>query len=756
MSYIPSNKLTIIQHNTNCSNQVLLSLFSSFNSKNLPHVVAIQEPFLYQNSPLNVPAYSLIFPPMNKDTKVRVCFYVLKSWEATISFSHLFFDRGDFCGISFTFKKAVFSRGFTSLSLYNVYNAHIDRTTRSVNHLLAFPPSPHPSLVLGDFNIHHQLSDPLRSLSKQEMELSSPYFDSAALNGYNLLNLPGSTTSLSPDPNKRNWVIDLTFANTSLMPLVQKWANSLPATGSDHTAIATTLALPNARASAPSPEWEKTPWPLLTPFIQNFTTSPLDFPSLNPDIEIWFDRNLAALMTPITTLTPTRKPSTWSKAWWSPNISELRRIFHAVSRSHKTGAATSGQLKQAKYAYFNAIKKAKSAHWNDFTANADRNQLWAAARLMKPKNQDTLPSFPGIHSPSDLNDALIHHFFPPRPPTHTESVYYHHHTPPITAEEVAKALAKSSNKSTPGPDQIPYGVWKDIHRLNPAIIPSLLTPLVEFGIHPRSLKRANGIILPKPDKASYSDPSAFRIIVLLETISKILERIIASRLYNFASTSGLINSLQCLSLAGLSVDDAALSITHDIRTLQAAGYKISTIFLDIKGGFDNVSPSILATRLRAHYCPEYIVVWVTSFLSHRTCRLLFKGSPHIHAAVDIGVPQGSPISPLLFVIYVAPLHISIPRGVVFSYVDDFALVAASSSYRTNIIHLQAAWEAINHRAAAIKVAFSVPKTDLVHWRTERDRSPTCTLPISINGTLFHPLKEVRWLGFWFFNDLTSY
>jgi hypothetical protein len=125
-----------------------------------------------------------------------------------------------------------------------------------------------------------------------------------------------------------------------------------------------------------------------------------------------------------------------------------------------------------------------------------------------------------------------------------------------------------------------------------------------------------------------------------------------------------------------------------VKLLQAAGLKVSSLFLDIKGGFDNVQGHILAARLRSHNTPSYIINWVLSFLSDRSCRLLFKGGPMIFETVDVGVPQCSPISPLLFVIYVAPLHsISLPRGITLSFVDDFALMKASNSYCSNICHL---------------------------------------------------------------------
>jgi len=173
---------------------------------------------------------------------------------------------------------------------------------------------------------------------------------------------------------------------------------------------------------------------------------------------------------------------------------------------------------------------------------------------------------------------------------------------------------------------------------------------VAYGSHPLTLKRADGIVLDKPGKPSYDSPSSFRVIVLLQTFSKILERIMNSRLSCVARACGLLNQHQCGSLVGLSASDATTTLTHEVRALQMAQRKVSTLFLDIKGGFDNVNASSLCGMLKAKGVNPYLVAWTRSFLSDRRCRLLYQGSPKIFAPISVGTPQGSPVSPLLFVI----------------------------------------------------------------------------------------------------------
>jgi len=322
--------------------------------------------------------------------------------------------------------------------------------------------------------------------------------------------------------------------------------------------------------------------------------------------------------------------------------------------------------------------------------------------------------------------------------------------PPLKTEEIAAALSKCSLTSAPGADGIPYSTWKQVNKINPSILLQILAPLVLLGYYPASLKGSNSVVLDKSGKPSYESHSSFRIIVLIRTISRILERIIAARLLEAARLNGLFHPNQCGSLTGLSTYDACLTLTNDVKTLQRPRLKVSSMFLDIKAGFDNVDNKTLARILREGGIPPYLVSWVSSFLGERSCTLIFQGAPGTPAPINVGAPQGSPISPLLFLLYVAPLHFGIARGLMISYVDDFALTVASFSYHGNIGRLQELFERLERKASRLGVSFSVAKIELIHWRTPSQRhSPECVSPIQIKVEVFHPSNSVRWLGYWF-------
>lgn len=144
-----------------------------------------------------------------------------------------------------------------------------------------------------------------------------------------------------------------------------------------------------------------------------------------------------------------------------------------------------------------------------------------------------------------------------------------------------------------------------------------------------------------------------------------------------------------------------------------------------------------------------------SFLSDCSCTLLFTGGPCSPTLVCVGVPQHSPISPLLFLIYVAPLHHSSPCGIWLSYVDDFSITVVSESYQKNACLLSLEYNAVAAAGNTREVSFSVSKTEAIYWHSKRNHSPPDLTLVRIGGSLFLPLKELCWIGFWLSADLSS-
>ena len=145
----------------------------------------------------------------------------------------------------------------------------------------------------------------------------------------------------------------------------------------------------------------------------------------------------------------------------------------------------------------------------------------------------------------------------------------------------------------------------------------------------------------------------------------------ATRLSYLANLGGLLHETQLGGRKQRSAIDTALLLQHYIQQERnkRKGNVTSVLFLDIKGAFDHVSkPKLLATMQQLQL-PLPLIKWVESFLSERSIQLSFDGKVQNETSVDIGVPQGSPISPILFLIYTR--NIWQDKGLQLSYINDF-------------------------------------------------------------------------------------
>ena len=440
--------------------------------------------------------------------------------------------------------------------------------------------------------------------------------------------------------------------------------------------------------------------------------------STTRSLDLWFKTNLDKVTAQLALHTPMKRVTYQSKPSWSELLSILRRAYNTALMSSKRArfdASLLASARAARSAYFKAIKKAKREHWFSFLSPATPQTVRRANKFAVGCPPPRFLELPGATTPPELNKALLDHFVHGKPASFFDTILLSFNDcPNLAADQISRALARSSRLSALGADMSPNSVWKRIHRAAPHLIHDLHARLVAHGSHPLTLKRADGILPNKPGKPSYDSLSSFSVIVLLQSFSKILERIMNSRLSCVARVSGLLNPHQCGSLAGLSASDATSTLTHEVRTLQMAGKKVSTLFLDMKEVFDNVNPATLCAMLKAKGVYQYLVSSTKSCLSGRMCRLLYQGSPRVFAPISVGTSQGSPVSPLLFVIYVSHLHCKIPGRLTLSYIDDFGLSASSASYRRHIEILQKQYAKLKARGPLWESGSQSPRQN---WST---------------------------------------
>lgn len=288
-----------------------------------------------------------------------------------------------------------------------------------------------------------------------------------------------------------------------------------------------------------------------------------------------------------------------------------------------------------------------------------------------------------------------------------------------------------------------------------AAIPNIMyraySLLINTGYQPLKWRQATGAVLKKKGKTDYQIPKSYRVTSLLNCFGKVSERIIANRLGALAETTHLIHQTQIGGRRSKSAIDAALVLTDFFQQHKKLGLITSTLFLDTKGAYDYESKNKLLTILSELGLPLSLISWIKSFLSTRTVRLTFDGQTEEFVPVSTGIPQGSPVSPILFLIYIRNLFTS--NTVHFtSYVDDIAIYTASTSVHKNTRILQREAKNLFQNSQSMAIQFDKDKIDFIHFS-----NPTKTIypnfKLAPDNIVEHS-KTVKWLGILFNNTLS--
>ena len=365
---------------------------------------------------------------------------------------------------------------------------------------------------------------------------------------------------------------------------------------------------------------------------------------------------------------PKKKSFSRSKAWWTENLSSLRKQFGRARKSWKKSPdqTTYRAYLEARNSYFQEVKLAKTSCWNTFLENAQGKEIFKAFSYTKKRLLPRLPvlKYEGKDATSfqEKCQAFMGTLFKEPPSsdpidwtTIPEQSIWSNSWPEIKDREVKNAIFQSSIKKAPGPDKISFLLIQKAYENLESRFNRLYRILIRKGYHPRCWKLAKGVILKKSGpKRDYTMPKAYRVVSLLNCLGKVSEKILAKRLTDIAESpdSELLYHDQMGSRPKKSALDSVLSLVHDIQLAKHQKKKTSTIFLDVKGAFDHVSVYQLLRICNKLGLPKSLIKWIYLFMSNRKILLAFDGETSQEIPIKIGIPQGSPISPILFLIYV--------------------------------------------------------------------------------------------------------
>lgn len=361
------------------------------------------------------------------------------------------------------------------------------------------------------------------------------------------------------------------------------------------------------------------------------------------------------------------------RAWRSahtnkdPNASTLRKTYNAVSRSTKKRIALAkaefvGRIGERLMTYpsgsraFWSLAKAVEGNFCRSTYPPLRKPDGNLAHTAKEK-ADLLGTFFASNSTLDDRGST--------PPTilRCESsmgdILF-------TQKLVRRALLSLDTKKSSGPDSIPAVVLK---MCAPELTPAL-TRLFRLsytsGQVPSSWKIAR--VHPIPKKGDRSDPANYRPIAITSLLSKVMEHIINKQLLGYLEDCRLISDRQYGFRKGRSAGDLLVYLTHRwAQAIEGRGEALA-VSLDMAKAFDRVWHKGLLTKLPSYGLPERLCNWTASFLSERYISVTVDGHCSDKLPINAGVPQGSVLSPTLFLLHINDMLAH--NASVHCYADD--------------------------------------------------------------------------------------
>ena len=296
--------------------------------------------------------------------------------------------------------------------------------------------------------------------------------------------------------------------------------------------------------------------------------------------------------------------------------------------------------------------------------------------------------------------------------------------------------------------------WDDISvRMIRICDDALLLPLtlifescMSQGVFPEVWKQAN--VVPIHKKNSKNLKQNYRPISLLPIFGEILEKLIFDSLYQHLNTNGLLNPNQSGFRPGDSTVNQLLSIVNSIFTAFDCNptLDVRSVYLDISKAFDRVWHQGLVYKLRRCGVSGKLITLMQSFLDNRKQRTVLNGKTSTWGNISAGVPQGSILGPLFFLIYINDLTDGLKCNVklfaddtsIFTVVHDPHAAALDMNHDLNLIEL---W------AHNWRMSFNPdPTKQAVEVTFSKKRIPTDHPPIFFNGVPVMRVQEQKHLG----------
>lgn len=520
-----------------------------------------------------------------------------------------------------------------------------------------------PTIFAGDFNAHNQIWNPKQNNCPRGELLEN------LLQNTVLVNLNDGSPTLIKSPNTTPSTIDLTFASSDIAHKIN-WNIHFDEIMSNHRII--TFEIIN---SAKKYDYK----------IECINKTKAIESINNIDLETIEDQHniLPVIKEKIDESKYTRKSNRNPKSWWNKDIEEQLKVKNNYLIQYFRNQTHENLMlfKKAKAKLKQMIRKASRNDWNKLieSINPDMKckELWNIVKRIS----GGFPSKNNIHLLNDETLALkfVDNNFPEIDQTLKYNITLTEFNPNITCAELNKIIHSKKDTSAPGIDGLSFQILKNLN-INWLIkITEVLNIVLKTGDIPEDWREIKIVPILKQSK----DPSkaeSYRPISMLCVLLKLINFVVKKLFTNFLNKEKLLPPYSFGFKQKTSAVNCVNALISHIKQAKRDNEVVIATFLDLTKAFDNVSIAKLLEILNNINTPPELSNWIYQYLRKRKIILKLANGKEIIKTTNKGLPQGCPLSPVLFNVYTMKIHsLADYDRIFFQYADDFTAVVIAKT-----------------------------------------------------------------------------
>ncbi len=416
---------------------------------------------------------------------------------------------------------------------------------------------------------------------------------------------------------------------------------------------------------------------------------------------------------------------------------------------------------------FNKLKKKlKQNYYHDLFVKYDKDirKSWEVMRMIIKKTNDKtaisdtfMLNDTKLSEPRDIANAFCDYFTNVGPNLSEKipvskkrfdqymTVNPPHHSmflSPTDAMEIHSIIGKLKPKKSTGSDNISSWLIKKLHNVISEPLAMIINISLGEGIFPDKLKIAK--IIPIYKSKEKNQFNNYRPISLLSSMSKIFEKIVYKRLYNFIEHS--LYDKQFGFRAKRSTVQAILEFCADtIESMENRKFSLAT-FLDLSKAFDTIDHNILLNKLKMYGVRGIALKWFQSYLTDRSHFIQYKNNSSKMEPIICGVPQGSVLGPLLFIIYTNDLPQCLMDAKCILFADDTTIYDNSDDIDMLYTSLNNNLNTLADWFRANKLSLNVGKTTYMLFGKTPNPHHNDQHGINIGNQTINKVKTTKFLG----------